>query len=290
MIATRIATPSETSAGDVRGHPEAAEQHEQRHDRDHREQRAEEQRVADRIVDLLVQASTVVMRPSSRGYVPSRCFTRVRVALFITCFNDTLFPRTGRAVVALLERLGHAVDFPVEQTCCGQMHSNTGYQREAIPLVAPLRRACSATPRSVVSPSASCVGMVRDSTHGRRAGRRPSLADAWRRSPGSSSCPSSSVHELGVEDVGACYPHRVTYHPTCHSLRMLARRRRARCGCCARCGGSTWSSCPRPRSAAASGGRSPSRTPTPRWRCSATSCAACSTPAPRSAPRPTTRA
>ena len=59
----------------------------------------------------------------------------MRVSLFITCFNDTLFPETGRAMVSLLERLGHEVDFPLEQTCCGQMHYNTGYQREALPLI-----------------------------------------------------------------------------------------------------------------------------------------------------------
>jgi hypothetical protein len=59
----------------------------------------------------------------------------VRVALFITCFNDTLFPRTGQAVVQVLERLGHQVEFPFEQTCCGQMHANSGYQLEAVPLV-----------------------------------------------------------------------------------------------------------------------------------------------------------
>src|SRR5215208_2948315 len=59
----------------------------------------------------------------------------VRVALFITCFNDTLFPETGQATVEVLERLGVEVDFPYAQTCCGQMHFNTGYQREAIPLV-----------------------------------------------------------------------------------------------------------------------------------------------------------
>ena len=58
----------------------------------------------------------------------------MRVALFITCFNDTLFPATGRATVEVLERLGHEVVFPEVQTCCGQMHFNTGYQREAIPL------------------------------------------------------------------------------------------------------------------------------------------------------------
>ena len=59
----------------------------------------------------------------------------MRVALFITCFNDTLFPETGKAVVRILERLGVGVDFPADQTCCGQMHSNTGYGLEAVPLV-----------------------------------------------------------------------------------------------------------------------------------------------------------
>jgi len=59
----------------------------------------------------------------------------VRVALFITCFNDTLFPNVGIATTHLLERLGLTVDFPEAQTCCGQRHDNTGYQREAIPLL-----------------------------------------------------------------------------------------------------------------------------------------------------------
>ena len=85
----------------------------------------------------------------------------MRVALFITCFNDTLFPDTGRATVEVLERLGVEVEFPFEQTCCGQMHFNTGYQREAIPLV---RRFVEVFGRyeAIVAPSGSCVGMVRE--------------------------------------------------------------------------------------------------------------------------------
>ena len=59
----------------------------------------------------------------------------MQIALFITCFNDTLFPETGIATTRLLERLGVQVTFPFEQTCCGQMHYNTGYQREALPLI-----------------------------------------------------------------------------------------------------------------------------------------------------------
>ncbi|MDQ6643813.1 MAG: (Fe-S)-binding protein, partial [Chloroflexota bacterium] len=85
----------------------------------------------------------------------------MKVSLFITCFNDTLFPETGRAVVQLLERLGHTVDFPMEQTCCGQMHYNTGYQREALPLIRRFVQIFGSA-EVVVAPSASCVGMVRD--------------------------------------------------------------------------------------------------------------------------------
>jgi L-lactate dehydrogenase complex protein LldE len=127
----------------------------------------------------------------------------VRVALFITCFNDTLFPATGRATVALLERLGCELEFPFEQTCCGQMHGNTGY--DAAPLVARFGRVFGAA-EAVVSPSASCVGFVRE----RLAGGRPVYELS-----------EFVVDVLGVEDVGASFPHRVTLHPTCHSLRAL---------------------------------------------------------------------
>jgi L-lactate dehydrogenase complex protein LldE len=146
----------------------------------------------------------------------------VRIALFITCFNDTLFPGTGRAVVELLERLGHTVEFPEEQTCCGQMHANTGYQLEAVPLV---RRFVTtfAGAEAVVSPSASCVAMVRD--------QYPRLAELAE-DPGLAreiDALVPHVHELsellvdvlGVEDVGAVFPHRATLHPTCHSVRLL---------------------------------------------------------------------
>ena len=85
----------------------------------------------------------------------------MRVSLFITCFNDTLFPGPARPWCGLLERLGHTVDFPMDQTCCGQMHYNTGYQREAIPLVRHFVEVFGDA-EVVVSPSASCVGMVRE--------------------------------------------------------------------------------------------------------------------------------
>ena len=130
----------------------------------------------------------------------------MRIALFVTCFNDTLFPATGRAVVELLERLGHEVVFPEGQTCCGQMHGNTGYEEHGRALVQRWERVFSDA-EVVVSPSASCVGFVREhvpSSHGRLFELTELLVD-----------------RLGVTDVGASFPHRVTLHPTCHSLRLL---------------------------------------------------------------------
>jgi L-lactate dehydrogenase complex protein LldE len=130
----------------------------------------------------------------------------MRVALFITCFNDTLFPDTGRAVVEVLERLGCEVAFPEEQTCCGQMHVNSGYADDGLALARRFERIFEPF-EAVVSPSASCVAMVRE--------RCPAVADRV------FELTEFLVDRLGVVDVGATFPHRVTLHPTCHSLRLL---------------------------------------------------------------------
>ncbi len=145
-----------------------------------------------------------------------------RVSLFITCFNDTMFPRTGQAVVAILERLGVGVDFPLEQTCCGQMHFNTGYAEETIPLVRRFVRAFSDS-EVVVSPSASCVGMVRDyyAKVAELSGDAALAREVEALVPRVVELTELLVDRMGVEDVGAFFPRRVTYHPTCHSLRML---------------------------------------------------------------------
>ena len=146
----------------------------------------------------------------------------MRISLFITCYNDVLFPATGIAVVRLLERLGHTVVFRPQQTCCGQMHYNTGYQRETIPLVRKFVE-LFAEDEIVVSPSASCVAMMRD--HYEKAAAMandPILLDKVRQViPRVFELTELLVKRLGMEDVGAYYPHRVTYHPSCHSLRML---------------------------------------------------------------------
>jgi L-lactate dehydrogenase complex protein LldE len=146
----------------------------------------------------------------------------MRISLFITCFNDTIFPETGRAMVRLLERLGHTVDFPLDQTCCGQMHFNTGYQRESIALVRHFVDVFSGA-EVVVAPSASCVGMVRE-FYGRVAevsGDRRLAEAVAGLVPRVFELSEYLVNQLHIEDVGAYYPHRVTYHPTCHSLRVL---------------------------------------------------------------------
>ena len=146
----------------------------------------------------------------------------MRVELFITCLNDALFPRTGEATVRILERLGHTVRFNDQQTCCGQMHFNTGYQKEALPIIrrwVEMYRDAEA----VVAPSGSCVAMVRDlyPKAAEWAGDEKLLEEVHRLASRVYELSEFLVRKLGVEDVGATYPHRVTYHPTCHAARLL---------------------------------------------------------------------
>jgi L-lactate dehydrogenase complex protein LldE len=145
----------------------------------------------------------------------------MRVMLFVACFNDALFPDTGKAVVTVLERLGHEVSFDPAQTCCGQMHWSTGYHREAAQLARRFTDVFAHGSDVIVTPSASCAATVRDAYPriARKAGDRE-LAGA---------AAAMVVYELseflvdvlGVTDVGAYFPHRVTYHPTCQSMRTL---------------------------------------------------------------------
>ncbi|NUT48985.1 MAG: (Fe-S)-binding protein [Saccharothrix sp.] len=146
----------------------------------------------------------------------------MRVALFVTCLVDGLFPDVGKATVRLLERLGHEVVVPPAQTCCGQMHVNTGYPGQALPVI---RNHVAAFERAdvIVTPSGSCAGSVRHQHadvargHGDEA-LADAAEDTARRTYELS---EFLVDVLGVTDVGAYFPHRVTYHPTCHSLRVL---------------------------------------------------------------------
>ena len=146
----------------------------------------------------------------------------MRVALMVTCINDALYPGTGQAVVALLRRLGVDVEFPEAQTCCGQPMVNTGYLDEAVPVVRTFVDAFAGYD-AVVTPSGSCAGCARHqhAMVARRSGDAALAEAVEETSPRVYELSEFLVDVLGVEDVGAYYPHTVTYHPTCHSLRML---------------------------------------------------------------------
>ncbi|QXE33510.1 (Fe-S)-binding protein [Streptomyces sp. GMY02] len=145
----------------------------------------------------------------------------MRVALFVTCVNDAVYPSTGIATVRLLERLGVEVDFPEEQSCCGQPQFNTGYRRETEPLVRRTVRAFEGYDY-VVTPSGSCAAMVRQ--HYPAIGGEAAGALAAR----TYELTEFLVDVIGVTDVGAYFPHAVTYHPSCHGLRLLGLGERPR--------------------------------------------------------------
>jgi L-lactate dehydrogenase complex protein LldE len=146
----------------------------------------------------------------------------MRTALFITCLADALFPDVGKATVRVLERIGQQVEFPMGQTCCGQMHVNTGYQKQALPLVERFAEVF-APYDAIVAPSGSCVGSVRHQ-HAMIAQRfgSPGLVERVETVAAKTyELSEFLIDVLDVTDVGAYFPHRVTYHPTCHSMRML---------------------------------------------------------------------
>lgn len=148
----------------------------------------------------------------------------MRIGLFATCLGDTLFPDAVKATALVLSRLGHELVFPPEQTCCGQMHVNTGYQREPVPLVRGFAEQFGdPSIDAVVMPSGSCAGSVRHQHEiiAERYGDAALRSEVARVKAKTYELSELFVDVLGTVDVGAYFPHRVTYHPTCHSLRML---------------------------------------------------------------------
>ncbi len=131
-----------------------------------------------------------------------------------------LAPEIGIAVVRLLERLGHAVEFPTRADLLRADAPQHRYRREALQLA---RRFVGvfADAEVVVAPSASCVGTVRELYPGPRVGDPAFEREVAALAPRVLELSELLVGRLGLEDVGASFPHRVTYHPTCHSLRML---------------------------------------------------------------------
>lgn len=133
-----------------------------------------------------------------------------------------MFPETGKAVVSVLERLGHEVEFPVAQSCCGQMHYNSGYQRQAVPMMKHFLETF-ADAEAVCIPSSSCVAMIRD--HYPKMAARTGNAETVKQVDDLLGrvfeLSELLVDKLKVVDVGAFYPHTVTLHSSCHSLRSL---------------------------------------------------------------------
>src|ERR1039458_766077 len=157
-----------------------------------------------------------------RVYALRQSVAVMRASLFITCYNDTLYPETGRAVVRLLERLGVKLDFHPKQTCCGQMHANTGFRGEAFSQAKRFVRLYQDT-ETVVIPSSSCVAMIRDQYPGlfNELGNETLRREFAALLPRVFELSEFLIDRLGVEDVGAWFPHRVTYHASCHGMRAL---------------------------------------------------------------------
>jgi L-lactate dehydrogenase complex protein LldE len=139
----------------------------------------------------------------------------LKVSLMVTCLGDALFPEVGVATVRLLRRLGVEVDFPAAQTCCGQPHFNSGFRHDARDLA---RHAILTfdNGQAVITPSGSCAAMVKleypELFHDDPVWHRKA-ADLARRMRELS---DFLVNVLGVEEVGARYEGRVTYHMACH--------------------------------------------------------------------------
>jgi L-lactate dehydrogenase complex protein LldE len=141
------------------------------------------------------------------------------VSLFIPCFVDQLSPQVGIDVVRVLRRIGYEVHYPEQQTCCGQPAFNTGYWDEARPLAERFVRVFAAS-EAVVCPSGSCTTMVRNFYPELLAGSAlhdEAIALGQRVYEFS----EFLIHVAKANDVGAAFPHKVTYHDSCHALREL---------------------------------------------------------------------
>lgn len=143
----------------------------------------------------------------------------MKVSLFITCLSDALYPRVGEAMVRLLAKYGVSLEFPTVQTCCGQPAFNSGYWKEARESAKTILDAFEDSD-FVISPSGSCTGMIHhypklfedDPVMLKRANKLQSKSFEFTQ---------FLVQVLGVTDVGAAFPHKVTYHPSCHGSRIL---------------------------------------------------------------------
>jgi L-lactate dehydrogenase complex protein LldE len=148
----------------------------------------------------------------------------VKAQLFITCLAEQFFPNVLKGMTQLLERLGVQVAFPEDQTCCGQPFFNSGYRSQARELARRWLKVFGETDGFIVSPSGSCVDMVRHHFPALFAQGSPEHRQAVEVGARTVEFTQFLVNELKVTDVGARYPGRVTYHASCHLLRGLSAR------------------------------------------------------------------
>jgi L-lactate dehydrogenase complex protein LldE len=144
----------------------------------------------------------------------------MKVSLFITCLSDAVYPRVGEAMVRLLARYGVSVEFPRMQTCCGQPAFNSGYWDEARGTAKTLLEAFKDSD-FVISPSGSCTGMIHHYFPKLFENDPAMLEKAHALVARTYEFTQFLVQVLGVEDVGAAFPYKVTYHPSCHGSRLL---------------------------------------------------------------------
>ena len=143
-----------------------------------------------------------------------------RVSLFVTCIVDQLFPKAGMAVVEVLERLGFPVDFPEQQTCCGQPAFNSGYREEAREVARHFLDVFRGA-EYIVVPSGSCTSMIAHHFADIFQDEPQYLEQARQLGPKVFEFSRFLLEVAGVEDVGARLDEVVTYHDSCHALREL---------------------------------------------------------------------
>jgi L-lactate dehydrogenase complex protein LldE len=148
----------------------------------------------------------------------------VKAQLFITCLAEQFFPNVPKGMVDLLERLGVQAAFPEGQTCCGQPFFNSGYRAQARELAVKWLKTFGATDGFIVSPSGSCVDMVRHHFLALFPPGSPEHRQAVEVGARTFEFTQFLVNQLKVTDVGARFPHKVTYHASCHLLRGLGAR------------------------------------------------------------------
>jgi L-lactate dehydrogenase complex protein LldE len=144
-----------------------------------------------------------------------------KAQLFITCLGDQFYTSTLQNMINVLERLGVEVLFPPEQTCCGQPLFNNGFENQTRPIALNFMQAFAKNDAPIIGPSGSCVSMVKHHYSSLFREGTPEYRLAEDLSSRIYEFTEYLVHVLKVTDVGAVYPHRVTYHATCHYLREL---------------------------------------------------------------------